>query len=82
MKRLVWLGHFNFSSDFPEFLGFEHSQTARYLFFSMVLETPTVMHQMLNRVQRSRIIASDVSLLNHGFSECLCAVGIVRLAFK
>ena len=82
MKRLVWLRHFNFSSEFSEFLGLEYRQTAIYLFCSVVLDSPTVMHQMLNRVRRSKFISSDVSLLNHSFSECLLVLGIVRLPLK
>ena len=38
IKRLISLGHFNFSSEFPEFLGFAPLETATQLFYIIFLE--------------------------------------------
>ena len=40
IKRLVSLGHFNFSSEFPEFLGFAPLETATQSFYIMILDSP------------------------------------------
>ena len=40
IKRLVSLGHFNFSLEFPEFLGFAPLETATQLFYFMILNSP------------------------------------------
>ena len=48
----------------------------------MVLDSTTLMHEMFNRVQRSRNISSDVSWLNHSLTQCPWFLGIVEIPFK
>ena len=40
IKRLISLGHFNFGSEFPEFLGLAPLETATQLFYIMILDLP------------------------------------------
>ena len=81
MNKLFQLGHFNFCSEFSTFLALNIVKLS-FNCFALWLWTRPVMREKFSWVRSSRFIFSDVSLLNHGFSEYRLVLYIVKLTFK
>ena len=81
MKQLVWLGYHNFSWNSSLFWILSIVRLSFNCFAAWFWTRP-LKHRMFNWVQSSRTVFFDISLLNHGFSDCLLAFGIARLTFK